>query len=83
MAKLQMLLTTICFALGCPVRRQSCNTTSSDLEVNNVLSKETAYTYSMCSGKNSLSGGMQHISKYHIKYCTLFILFLCWHAAHI
>ena len=55
----------ICFILGCPVRRQSCNTTSSDLEVNNVLSKETAYTYSMCSGKNYLSGGMQHISKYH------------------
>ena len=56
----------ICFALGCPVRRQSCNTTSSDLKVNNVLSKETAYTYSMCSGRYYLSGGMQHIFKYHI-----------------
>ena len=50
MTKLLMLLTIICFVLGCPVRRQSCNTTSSDLEINNVLSKETAYTYSMCSG---------------------------------
>ena len=68
MTKLLMLLTIICFALGCPVRRQSCNTTSSDLEINNVLSKETAYTYSMCSGKNYSSGGMRHMFKYH---CTL------------
>ena len=38
------------FVSGCPVRQQSCNTTSSDPDTNNVLAKETAYTFSMCSG---------------------------------
>ena len=52
-------LHNICFVSGCPVRRQSCNTTSSDPEINNVLAKETAYTFSMCSGRFCLSGGMQ------------------------
>ena len=55
---------TVCFVLGCPVRRQSCNTTSSDPEINNVLTKDTAYTFSMCSGRYYLSDGIQHKAKY-------------------
>ena len=54
-----------CFGLGCPVRRQSCNTTSPDEDTNNVLAKETAYTFSMCSGKNHIFSCMQHIDDYH------------------
>ena len=69
-------LHNICFVSGCPVRRQSCNTTSSDPEINNVLAKETAYTFSMCSGRFCLSGGMQqhihwHLLFKYIVHCTL------------
>ena len=60
-------LLTIYFVTGCPVRHQSCNTTSPDPEINNVLTKETAYTFSMCSGRYYSSGViMQQIANIYI-----------------
>ena len=50
MTKPRILWTIWWIVSGCPVHRQSCNTTSSNVLINNVLSKEAAYTFSMCSG---------------------------------